>query len=263
MTRPAQSIVARLELEAVGPDAWVNQPHPKERRLFGGLLVAQSLRAAQLTVKSDRTAQSVHGSFLRPGDGRVPVHYAVESTRSGTSFSTRRVVASQGAHAVFVATASFHAEEAGAEYQSPATPGVPAPDELPVGRYDSPWFESRDVPPSAGDHTRRAWFRARVQLPDDAALHAQALAYLTDHGPTRAVRQPHADHPGVEQRMSVSLDHTVWLHRPARVDDWLVLELTPISTGGGLGLAFGSVRTATGLLVASVAQEALLRLPSP
>jgi acyl-CoA thioesterase-2 len=93
-------------------------------------------------------------------------------------------------------------------------------------------------------------------------VHAQALVYLTDHGATRAIRQPHATHPGVEQRMSVSLDHAVWLHQSVRVDEWLLSEFSPIATGGARGLTTGTIRASDGRLIATVAQEALLRLPA-
>lgn len=110
-------------------------------------------------------------------------------------------------------------------------------------------------------HSRLAWFKSRHPLPEDPALHAQAVVYLTDHGATRAVRQPHVAHPGVEKRMSVSLDHSVWLHLPVRADGWLLTQFHPLATGAGRGLALGSVRDADGRLLASVTQEALLRLP--
>lgn len=115
--------------------------------------------------------------------------------------------------------------------------------------------------PGRAPHARLAWFRARVPLPDDPALHVQALVFVTDYGATRAVRQPHADHPHMERRQSVSLDHTVWIHRTPRVDQWLLSEFAPVASGAGRGLALGSVRTADGHLLATVAQEALLRLP--
>ncbi|MHB1486974.1 MAG: acyl-CoA thioesterase [Acidimicrobiales bacterium] len=244
----------------------MSRPSGSERHLFGGLLVARAVRAAYLTLDDgERHPHSMHCSFLQAGDGRLPVSYEVERTRDGSSFSTRRVVADQGGEPIFVATASFHAMEIGPDYELAHAMPVPGPDGLPVGRYDNPWFESRDVPVGTGPvdppHARRAWFRARLPLPDDPALHSQALAYMTDHGPTRAVREPHADHPGVDRRMSVSLDHAVWFHEPVRVDEWLLSEFTPVATGHGRGLTIGTVRTSSGRLVATVAQESLLRLP--
>jgi acyl-CoA thioesterase II len=257
---PARSLLDRLHLEPDGADAWVSRPE-SGRHLFGGLLLGQSLRAAATSVDGAREAQSLHGTFVYAGDGRQPVHYRVDPIRSGTSFSTRHVEATQGERTVFVATVNFHGPEDGPEYEGLPPAVVPGPEGLAPGRYASDCFDSRDVPVVAGSHTRWAWYHPRLPVPDDPALHAQALAYMSDHGPTRAVRQPHADHPGVERRMSVSLNHSVWFHRPARVEGWLLSELTVVSTHGGRGLAIGTIRAADGSLVASVAQEALLRLP--
>jgi acyl-CoA thioesterase-2 len=264
-TSPPATIADHLALEQVTADGFVAKPQG-EGRVFGGLLVAQSLRAASFTLDADedRPAHSLHGTFVRAGRNGVPLSYAVERIHDGGSFSTRRVVVTQDGDVVFLATARFHADEAGPEYEPPPDPPGAPPDELPVGRYDSLWFESRDCPrdePGHPVHARAAWFRARAPLPDDPVLHQHGLAFVTDHGATRAVREPHLEHPGVERRQSVSLDHAVWFHRPARVDDWLLFQLVPLATIGGRGLAVGTVRTAAGALVATVAQEAMLRLP--
>ena len=184
--------------------------------MFGGLLIGQALRAAQLTVPDDRPAHSLHLSFAVAGTGGEAIRYEVERTRDGSSFATRRVVARQARGIVAVLTADFHDDEPGVEYETPATPGIPGPEGLPVGRYDNPYIESRDVPVLDGDrlpHTRRAWFRPTAPVPDDPLLHLQALAYLSDHGPTRAAREPHAGLADDARRMSVSLDHSVWFHR--------------------------------------------------
>jgi len=258
-------MVDRLALEdGGGPDVFVGRSSPPDRHLFGGLVVAQALRAATLTVDREGRAHALHASFVLAGHGAEPIRYEVERTRDGRSFATRRVVARQRRGVVLVLTAGFHDGEPGPDYELAASSAVPGPEDLPVGRYDSPWFESRDVPvdtTSSPPHLRRAWFRARAPLPDDADLHDQALAYLSDHGPTRAVREPHADRPGVDRRMSVSLDHSVWFHRRGRVDGWLLSELAPVATGAGRGLALGTIRDEHGALLATVAQEALLRLP--
>jgi acyl-CoA thioesterase-2 len=261
----AATIADHLALERVETDAFVATP-AGEGRVFGGLLVAQSLRAAHLTLDddADRPAHSLHATFVRAGRNGVSLRYAVERIHDGGSFSTRRVVVTQDDEVVFLATVRFHADEPGPEYEPPPDPVGVAPEELPVGRYDSQWFESRDCPsdePGHPVHARAAWFRARAALPDDLGLHQQGLAFVTDHGATRSVREPHLDHPGVERRQSVSLDHSVWFHRPARVDEWLWYQLVPLATIGGRGLAVGTVRTAAGLLVATTAQEAMLRLP--
>ena len=255
-------MVERLALDEEAPgDAFVSRSVADERHVFGGLLIGQALRAATLTVAGDRVASSLHASFVAAGIGGEALRYEVERTRDGGSFATRRVIASQSRGVVLVLTASFHREEDGPVFELPATPDVPGPDGLAVGRYDSPLFESRDVPVGAGsdDTARRAWFRPRSTLPADPALHAQALAYLSDHGPTRAAREPHAHLADDASRMSVSLDHSVWFHRPADVNGWLLSELVPVATGRGRGLALGTIRAAGGTLLATVAQEVLLR----
>jgi len=253
----------RLALDDESADAFVSRDPPDRRHVFGGLLVAQALRAAAQTVDPARTAHSLHASFLVAGAGGERVRYEVERTRDGASFATRRVVARQAHGIVLVLTADFHDLEAGLEYEVPPAGPVPPPDGLGPGRYSSPWFESRDVRPGASTsrlpHARRSWFRPRVPLPDDPALHLQALAYLSDHGPTRAAREPHADLASDARRMSVSLDHSVWFHRPVDVNGWLLSELVPVATGRGRGLSLGTVRSADGRLVATVAQEVLLR----
>lgn len=228
-------------------------------------MVAQALRAAAATVASDQAASSLHATFVVAGRGEEVLRQEVDRIRDGASFATRRVVVRQSHGVVLVATANFHHEEEGPEYQ-PDTPLDVAPaDSLGPGRYDGPYVESRDVPvdPTTDpttDPSRRAWFRVRVALPDeDAALQQQAIAYLSDYGCTRAAREPHAHLADDRSRQSVSLDHSVWFHRPANPTSWLLSELSPASTGRGRGLAVGSLRTATGVLVATVAQEVLLR----
>lgn len=263
----------RLRLDRVSEWVFRRRGHAGEQHLFGGLLTSQALRAAWLTLPDEKVPHSVHGHFLAAGDGRGAIDYRVEATRDGRSFATRRVEVVQDAAALFVATVSFHAPEPGHAFQREAPASAPEPESLPEGRYAGDLFDSRDVPEGwgsgegAGDggesasHTRMAWFRARQAMPDDPALHLQAVVYMTDYGATRAVRQPHSHHPRIEERMSVSLDHTVWLHAPARADDWLLSEYRPIATQAGRGLAAGSVWTRDGILVASMMQEALLRLP--
>ena len=232
--------------------------------IFGGMLIGQSLAIAQASVEPSRLPHSLHASFIDAGDGRLPIRYELEETRSGGTFSSRRVVASQPGGVIFSLTAGFQDEEDGPEYEVAAVPGVVGPDGLRYGRYATRWFESRDIPATPDSsplHIRRTWFKARLPLGDSPALQAQGLAYMSDHGATRAVRQPHADHPGLERRRSLSLDHSVWFHARARVDDWILSEIHPVFTGGGRGLAIGSVRARDGTLLASIAQETLFRVP--
>ena len=251
----------RLALDETSTDVFESHEPTDERHVFGGLLIGQALRAAQLTVDGGRPVHSLHASFVVAGVGGERVRYEVERTRDGGSFTTRRVVARQSRGVVLVMTADFHDDEPGVDYERPRAGDVPGPAGLEPGRYDNPWFESRDVPVDADDplHARRAWYRPRVPVPDDPLLHLQALAYMSDHGPTRAARQPHAGLDDDARRMSVSLDHSVWFHRPVDVNGWLLSELIPVATGRGRGLAVGTIRTEDGTLLATVAQEVLLR----
>ena len=232
--------------------------------IFGGMLIGQSLAIAQGSVEHSRLPHSLHASFIDAGNGRLPIRYELEETRSGGSFSSRRVVASQESGVIFSLTASFQDDEDGPEYAIDPIADAVGPDGLRYGRYSTRWFESRDVPvatESLPRHTRRAWFRARLPLGDSPALQTQGLAYMSDHGATRAVRQPHAEHPGLERRRSLSLDHSVWFHTRANVNDWILSEIHPVFTGGGRGLAIGSLRAGDGTLLASIAQETLFRVP--
>lgn len=257
------SLADRLQIDPVDDDVWCSHEPTDPEHVFGGLLVAQALRAGQLTVDPDRDAHSLHASFVTAGAGGQPIRYEVERTRDGVSFSTRRVVARQDHGVVMVLTADFHHEEPGLDYAAPPAAGVPDPDELGADRRQSRVFESRTVPDTEdGDvrfHTRRAWFRSRTPLPDDPHLHLQALAYLSDHGPARAARAPHSALPRSSFGRALSLDHSVWFHRPVSLDDWVLYELVPVATGRGRGLSFGTLRTRDRVLVATVAQEVLLR----
>jgi acyl-CoA thioesterase-2 len=256
-------LIERLALVETGADTFESADPVEGTHVFGGHLVAQALRAATQTVDAGREVHSLHASFVSAGAGGEAICYEVERTRDGSSFTNRRVTARQAKGVVLVLTADFHADEPGVEYAAPATPGVPGPDGLDPGRYDNPLVESRDVPPGAAPgapaHARHAWFRCTGSFGDDPADHAEAIAFLSDFGMTRAAREPHAHLSDDARRQSVSLDHSVWFHRPVRADQWLLSELVPMSTGRGRGLAFGTLRTQDGTLAVSYAQEVLLR----
>lgn len=261
--RPNAPLAERLALVAAGDDRFASARPVDGPHVFGGLLIGQALRAAALTVERHQPARSLHASFLLAGSGGEPLRLEVERTRDGTSFATRRVVVRQERGTVLVLTADFHREEEGVEYEREPTPGVPGPDGLPPGRYDNPYVESRDVAvdavPGAPAHARHAWYRVTEPLGEDPALHQHAVAYLSDHGPTRSAREPHAHLADDARRQSVSLDHSVWFHRPCDANGWLLSELVPVATARGRGLAVGTLRTQAGALVATVAQEVLLR----
>ncbi|MFV0307335.1 MAG: acyl-CoA thioesterase [Desertimonas sp.] len=266
MSSDEPTMADRLALVGGADDVFVSASPTEPGHVFGGLLIGQALRAGQLTVPDldgVRPVHVLHASFVTAGRGNEVVHYDVERTRDGGSFTTRRVVARQQHGVVLVMTADFHADEPGLDYETPPTPGIPAPESLAPGRYASRWFDARDVPVDAVagrlPHGRRAWYHPNAPVPDDPLLQLQCLAYLSDHGPTRAARQPHVDLADDARRQSVSLDHSVWFHRPVDVNDWLLSELIPVATGRGRGLSLGTIRTAEGSLLATVAQAVLLR----
>ena len=174
------------------------------------------------------------------------------------------MVARQDGDVLMVMTADFHDEQMGLEYETPPTPGIPPPEELPASPVQSRVFEGLDIPasmvPGSMPLARRTWFRSRVPIdPEESAEHLEALAYLSDHGPSRAARAPHTAVPRESIDRPVSLDHSLWFHRPVCVNDWLLYELIPVATGRGRGLSMGTIRDADGTLLATVAQEIRLR----
>jgi acyl-CoA thioesterase-2 len=252
------------------------------RFVFGGQVLGQALSAAQQTVDTSRAVHSMHAYFLRAGDNEQPIIYEVERTRDGGSFSARRVVAIQHGQPIFVCTASFHVAEAGAEHQQ-SMPDVPQPDDLaPPGALSAEaldkvpaklrrWlmragpFEFRHVwPRDELDPARRpplqhVWFRLTGGVGDDPVLHRSLLAYASDFHLIGTATLPHGIsylHPNVQM---ASLDHALWFHRPFRIDDWLLYSCDSPTAQGARGLARGAMFERGGRLVASTAQEGLIR----
>jgi acyl-CoA thioesterase-2 len=236
-------------------------------RLFGGQVAAQALRAAGATVEADHHANSLHAYFLRPGRYGIPITYVVDRIRDGSSFTTRRVVALQQGEAILNLDASYHRREPGDAFQGRSLvdladpPADARPRSGPMDRPHRRSFEMRDAvvrvdPPPA----RAVWVRASAPLPDDPDLHACVITYLSDMGPVFAVRHQLGGE-GPRRGMSASLDHCVWLHRPARADDWLLYRLDAVTGAGARGVARGEVWTHDGQQVATIMQEALVRPP--
>ena len=231
-------------------------------------MASQALRAAQLTVEADHDVHSVHSFFLRPGTYGVPILLRVDRIRDGKSFSTRRVVAWQRGEAIFNLDASFHRREDGPEFALPAPLDTPTPEEVERadrwGRHHDP-IDSREIDLGRAP-ARRVWFKAVNELPDDPSLHACVITYATDMGPMGAVRRAYASvtdgEVGFGNMMGASLDHVLWFHRPVRADEWLLYDIEAVATAGARGLARGTLHTSAGVLVASVAQEVLLRTPN-
>jgi acyl-CoA thioesterase II len=251
-------------------------------RVFGGQVMAQALVAAQRTVEPERVAHSLHGYFILPGDLAAPIVYFVDRLRDGKSFTTRRVTAIQHGRAVFNMSASFHRAEQGVEHQSDM-PHVPPPEGLepevermraraelipPAVRavltQDRPIdIRTIDIDPfddSPRTPVRRMWLRAVGSMPEGTLQHQAALAYASDYGLLATAVQPHGLTIRSPRLQAATLDHAIWFHRPFRMDEWLLYDMDSPAAAGARGFARGSVYTRDGTLVASVAQEGLIRL---
>ena len=251
-------------------------------RVFGGQVLAQALVAAQRTVEQTRSAHSVHGYFILPGDLSVPIVYFVDRLRDGKSFTTRQVTAIQHGRAIFNMSASFHVQEPGLDHQVPM-PSVPPPEslrsELDIIREHAAEAPAtlRDIitqdrpidfrivedidpfNPQKQPPVRHMWVRANGRMPDETLAHQAVLAYASDYGLLGTVLQPHGRSYRRPDIQVASLDHSLWLHRPCRIDDWLLYSIDSPAAAGARGYARGSIFTKDGVLVASVAQEGLLR----
>jgi acyl-CoA thioesterase II len=277
-------LLSLLELERLEVDLFRGrQPDTSRQRVFGGQVAAQALAAASETVPPQVFAHSLHAYFLRPGDTAIPIVYDVERIRDGRSFATRRVVARQNGKAIFFLTASFHITEIGYDHQD-VMPDVPRPDDCPTmgdlfrkvtGRpgdmsWEREWAaldvrwagDSRPDGSLAADvHPAQArlWIRVSGTLPDDPLLHRAAFTYASDMTLLGATLVPHGVHISSPNLQAASLDHTIWFHRPFRADEWWLYDQVSPSASGARGLAIGRVFTRDGTLVATVAQEGLIR----
>lgn len=261
----------------IGPSQWM--PHG---RVYGGQVLAQSLVAATRTVDPTRVAHSLHGYFLRAGDITLPITFSVDRLRDGRSFSTRRVQAYQNGEPIFSMIASFQDVDPGLEHFESMPSDITPPEQLPSAAEvmgDNPhpvaqyWskarpFDLRHVEKpiyfnvdGEKDAKQAVWLKALGDLPDDANLHQAALAYLSDYTILESIYRRHGiawSHPGLK---SASLDHAIWFHRPVKVDQWLLYVQNSPSAQGGRGLAMGHIYTREGVLVATVAQEGMVRVP--
>jgi acyl-CoA thioesterase II len=285
MSSAMQELLDILNLEELEHNLFRGRsPQVGWQRVFGGQVIGQALVAAQRTVAADRPVHSLHCYFLRPGDPAIPIIYEVDRIRDGGSFTTRRVVAIQHGHAIFTLAASFQVEEEGFEHQLPMPEGIPAPEELRsqrefldafgdrvpenIRRY---WQSERPLeirPVNVEHYTTRnplppfqhVWLRATGPVPDDRAIQAAILAYLSDMTLIDTVTFPHGRSVFDPELQMASLDHAMWFHRPTRLDDWLLYTQDAPSSRGSRGLARGSIYSRDGVLVASMAQEGLIRL---
>ncbi|MDB5735404.1 MAG: Acyl-CoA thioesterase [Alphaproteobacteria bacterium] len=274
-------LLALLDMEQIEDNIYRgHSPAEPVQRVFGGQVLAQALVAATRTVDPARPCHSFHAYFLRPGDPSTPILYEVDRSRDGASFTARRVVAIQHGVAIFTLAASFQRVEQGFEHQS-QMPVVPPPEDLEdeqqvlLRRPDMPeamraWvardraFETRSVlSRGLGDRPARAavdhiWLKTRGALPDDPAIHRALLAFVSDMSLLDTALLPHGKSIFSDVRVA-SLDHALWFHRPFRADAWLLYVQDSPSASGARGFNRGSLYTREGVLVASVAQEGLIR----
>lgn len=262
-----------------GPSQWMPLG-----RVFGGQVLAQSLVAAMHTVASDRTIHSMHGYFLRPGDVEHPITFSVDRLHDGRSFSTRRTHAYQNGEPILSLIASFQTDDGGVEHQLDMPTDLPDPETLPstadvLGAFDHDvaryWsneraFDVRHIPSPIylsveGERIPRqaVWMKAFGRLPDDPKQHRAALAYASDYSILEPVLRAHGTAWATPGLKVASLDHAMWWHRDARVDEWLLYVQESPSASGGRGLSLGRIYTREGVLVASVAQEGMVRVPAP
>jgi acyl-CoA thioesterase-2 len=286
MSSAIQDLLQVLDLEQLEINLFRGRsPQSGWQRVFGGQVIGQALVAACRTVEG-RQPHSMHAYFLLGGDPAVPIIYDVERTRDGKSFATRRVVAIQHGKRMFAMSVSFHNDEAGYEHQA-RMPDVPMPEALPseaevrerflpmmpdpVRRYYErerpielrPVEYERYLGKKYDDAKFHVWIRTTGKLPDEPALHQCVLAYASDMTLLDAALVPHGRSVFEQGIMAASLDHALWLHRPFRADDWLLYAQDSPNLHGARGFSRGLIYTRDGILVASVAQEGLLRHRRP
>ncbi|MBB4003807.1 MAG: acyl-CoA thioesterase II [Aurantimonas endophytica] len=283
MTMAVEKLLATLDLERLEENLFRGtSPDQTWQRVFGGQVIAQALVAAQRTVPAERHCHSLHSYFMRPGDPAAPIIYDVDRIRDGGSFTTRRVVAIQHGHAIFSLSASFQKDEPGFDHQA-SMPDVPLPDDLPHGqaitetilkhapepvrRY---WQRPRPIEfrPVSFDHYvssdklepfQQVWVRASGEIGDDRDLNTAVLAYISDMTLLDTALFAHGLSVFNDKVQAASLDHAMWFHRPARASEWLLYSQDSPSSSGARGLTRGSLFALDGTLVASVAQEGLIR----
>ncbi len=285
MASAVQELVDILDLEPLEVNLFRGRsPQSRWQRVFGGQVIGQALVAACRTVDdvTARPPHSLHAYFLLGGDPKVPIIYDVDRIRDGKSFTTRNVKAIQHGHAIFSMSVSFHVREEGLSHQF-AMPDVPRPEELPdeaelkknvwpkmpepVRRY---YERERPIELRPVEYTRylgdtfkdgrfHVWMRATGRLPDEPAIHQCVLAYASDMMLLDAALIPHHRSVFSEDIMAASLDHALWFHRPFRADEWLLYAQDSPNLAGSRGFSRGLIFAADGTLVASVAQEGLLR----
>jgi acyl-CoA thioesterase II len=276
-----EKLLKYLEVEQIDKYLFIGKSPKHPPRVFGGQVLAQALNAAIRTVDSDRTAHSLHAYFLRPGNPLKQIVYEVDPIRDGKSFTTRRVVAKQDGRAIFNTSVSFQLPEEGFCHQN-EMPDVPPPEELqserelleelakkhpdmaqtPIVPSIERWrVAPRDrLNPQPQEPLQHFWFKVPGDLGDDPGRHQTLLAYISDYGLLGTALYPHPASPQSSNIQEASLDHALWFHRPCRLDEYLLYSQDSPNAANGRGFSRGSIYTREGILVASTAQEALIRL---
>ncbi|MBZ9737748.1 MULTISPECIES: acyl-CoA thioesterase II [unclassified Mesorhizobium] len=284
MTAAIDELLRILDLERLEHNLYRGRsPQVEWQRVFGGQTIAQALVAAQRTVEPDRFVHSLHGYFMRPGDIKVPIIYEVDRIRDGGSFTTRRVLAIQHGQAIFSLEASFQVDEKGLEHQFALPDDVPPPEGLKTQRQlletadrvpeavrrfwarerplelrpvNLQHYESRDkLPPR-----QNVWIRLAGPVPDDRALQSVLLAYLSDMTLLDTSTFAHGRGLFDPDIQAASIDHSMWFHRPHSLDGWLLYAQDSPSSSGSRGFSRGTLYARDGTLIASMAQEGLIRL---
>jgi acyl-CoA thioesterase II len=291
----ANELIELLDLEEIEKNHYrATSPSEGWQRVYGGQVIGQALVAASRTVPKDRQAHSLHGYFLRPGDTTIPILYKVDRIRDGRSFTTRRVVAIQHGRPIFNMSISFHTEEPGFSHQFDM-PEAPPPEDLPDERqlradwaammraewvakmpaeYASSFNRERPIDvrpidpqdifaPDKRPPRQMSWMKSRLPLPDDDRLHQCVLAYLSDWSLLDTATLPHGVSFLQDNMQMASLDHAMWFHRPFRADEWLLFVQDSPSASGARGLNRGLIYRRDGVLIASAAQEGLMRRIQP
>ena len=286
MQEVTRALVELMDLAPAGDDHFQGQSEDLGfPNLFGGQVLGQALMATTRTIE-DRMPHSMHAYFLRPGNAMAPIDYEVQRVRDGGSFSVRRVIARQGGKEILTGSVSFHIEEEGFEHQLDM-PDAPAPeslkseqelnrhllDKVPEKFHDQltrnrpieirPVDPVNPMAPEIKPPGKQSWFRAQGDLPDDRILHRCLLAYASDFAFLGTSLNPHGVAFMTPNLQVASLDHAIWFHRDLRMDDWLLYDKDSPSAFGGRGFNRGNIYNRDGVMVASTAQEALIRRRKP
>ena len=285
MTDAVSELLALLEVERLEVDlfrGFTPEHEVGRERVFGGQVIAQALASAYRTVKDDRLCHSLHAYFIHPGDPKIPIIYEVDRSRDGGSFTTRRVVAIQHGQQILNMSASFHVHEDGWDHQH-KMPEVKQPEELKsraelaeafkdkipadqLAHWTRPQpFEMKEISainpfdPKPKSDVNHVWLRTMREVDISAPMHHCLIAYVSDMNLLGSSLRPHGLHWLNPKLMTASLDHAIWFHAPIRADQWLLYTMDSPKAGNGRSFNRGSIYTRDGKLVASTAQEGLMR----